>query len=491
PLSFLDHHMKAGNSLIGGQVQEVQDALSRDLFGNQFAGLLSATSLMQEVGKLSDITVAQVSASRSTYRQAYDALAPFKRLLDVWISEYFANKGAQRTASLYAGAIVAHDYGKTNLVDRKAIETALSLSSAKRFFHWELEFPEVFYNETQRKPDGGFDAVIGNPPYGRYDMLDEGSKAFIRQDNLCFGSADLSEAFMDKACRLSKSNKTGLVVPKVFTYVTNWDKIRELLTKKGVSFIADVSQAFEDVLYEQVIYGTGQLDGSVGTAICQVVDEAIKQTHILPIGSLSKDFFPLYFTESSFKTWDKIKKASVQLGQVYDYWYGKGGAVPKLTTKPTEYKVVQGRDIARYTEHYDPSVNLLSKDVSATEKELAQRTKIILQDIVAHVTKPYPHIILMATVDEEKRVALNTVTCCSSKPGSKYELNYLLALLNSLSSSWYVYHFTYNCAIRTMHFMPGYVNRTPIRRINFTTPEKERAGLVEELKEMYREGLEG
>ncbi len=64
PLSFLDHHMKCGNSLIGGNVQEVQDALSRDLFGHQFTDLLNATQLMRKVGELSDVTAQEVAESR-------------------------------------------------------------------------------------------------------------------------------------------------------------------------------------------------------------------------------------------------------------------------------------------------------------------------------------------------------------------------------------------------------------------------------------------
>src|SRR6202011_1585259 len=51
PLSFLDHHMKAGNSLIGGNVQEVQEALSSNLWTNQFTYLLNATELMRRVGE--------------------------------------------------------------------------------------------------------------------------------------------------------------------------------------------------------------------------------------------------------------------------------------------------------------------------------------------------------------------------------------------------------------------------------------------------------
>ena len=58
---ILNHHMKCGNSLIGGNVREVQDALSRDLFGHQFAGLLSATQLMRKVGELSDVTAQEVA----------------------------------------------------------------------------------------------------------------------------------------------------------------------------------------------------------------------------------------------------------------------------------------------------------------------------------------------------------------------------------------------------------------------------------------------
>ena len=38
------------------------------------------------------------------------------------------------------------------------------------FFHWDLEFPDIFYDiDGRRKKNPGFDAVVGNPPYGRYN----------------------------------------------------------------------------------------------------------------------------------------------------------------------------------------------------------------------------------------------------------------------------------------------------------------------------------
>ena len=45
---------------------------------------------------------------------------------------------------------------------------------AHRFFHWELEFPEVYFREEDHRADAGFDAVIGNPPYDVLSELETG-----------------------------------------------------------------------------------------------------------------------------------------------------------------------------------------------------------------------------------------------------------------------------------------------------------------------------
>lgn len=210
PLSFLDHHLGCGNSLMGVTVKEVQEAVEgkgieadpRDvrsqmrLFGSRFAGLLLATDLMRHVGELSDVTSAQVRESRSEYRKASDALAPFKRILDVYTSQWFGNgvqtgSGSKKKSKAGSRAVeflksreaepfvTARDrqalksvMAKLSPSDLATAEQALTAADEKRFFHWELEFPEVFYGprpgttQTIERIEGaGFDAVIGNPPY--------------------------------------------------------------------------------------------------------------------------------------------------------------------------------------------------------------------------------------------------------------------------------------------------------------------------------------
>src|SRR5205823_6005219 len=112
----------------------------------------------------------------------------------------------KHTTRLYAGAIVAGDYSKANEVDRKAIEAALELAKTKRFFHWELEFPEVFYGAEKRKENGGFDAVVGNPPYVRIQSLSKLDASYFNQ---CYispqGSYDIYVLFVEAVLKLLNS----------------------------------------------------------------------------------------------------------------------------------------------------------------------------------------------------------------------------------------------------------------------------------------------
>ena len=148
------------------------------LFGNQFAGLLSATELMQRVGELTDSTFEEVQESQQKYQQAVDALRPFHLILDLWSSGYFGNKGAQDFLT-HGGDVEAFLKGDGRLPEkiknlRKGTET---ISQCKRFFHWELEFPEIFYEGARPRQNPGFDVVVGNPPWGA--ALEDDEKKYI------------------------------------------------------------------------------------------------------------------------------------------------------------------------------------------------------------------------------------------------------------------------------------------------------------------------
>src|SRR5262249_39721271 len=259
PLSFLDHHLKYGNSLIGARVTDVQKALEGELTlfsRNKFAGVMLATNLMRQVSYLSDNTVEQSRKSAQAYRDARDRLAPYKRVLDVYTSRWFGNvpiknrKGAtldltveflrrdDTQAWLEApdnpkNCLPDDDYIKAGLVAK----TALNATEEKRFFHWELEFPEVFFapsrpggQDVQLRQDGGFDAVVGNPPYSDIKGLEEIFTLYLFNDyEFMELRINIFAAFIERSLlsSLSPSGLLGFIVPTAFLTQVSYAALRK------------------------------------------------------------------------------------------------------------------------------------------------------------------------------------------------------------------------------------------------------------------------
>lgn len=87
--------------------------------------------------------------------------------------------------------------------------------------------------------------------------------------------------------------------------------------------------------------------------------------------------------------------------------------------------------------------------------------KIVSQRIVAHVTKPKDHIIIMSALDKHGSLNVDTVenTILTDK---NYSLEFLLCLFNSKLVSWYAYRYIFSKAIRTMDLDDYYVGKIPL-----------------------------
>src|SRR5581483_2886560 len=97
------------------------------------------------------------------------ALSRWKRIADVWCAPWFAASGGAVPAAAF-GALSDTILGRGRVLTSRAADsylaTAAAIARSHRLFHWELEFPEVFFDrDGARLPQAGFDAVIGNPPW--------------------------------------------------------------------------------------------------------------------------------------------------------------------------------------------------------------------------------------------------------------------------------------------------------------------------------------
>ena len=282
PLSFLDHHLKCGNSLVGASIDDVRNELEKDLFGGQFAGLLQATEAMIHVGELSDVTADQVKESQRSFMDASHILGPFKEVLDLWVSQYFGNEDVRqlfRTSQF--PQINAHwekqvlklrvnkaiDSGSGTKKTGTYIETidvarllsnARNSATGKRFFHWELEFPEVFFDKGKKKDIGGFDAVIGNPPYVRVQLLGYAETDYFKCNyRAAFRRVDVATLFLEKSIVLSRGEGlSGLILSSQFMTGEYGQKLRSFLLDTSTPTIIDFKDlpVFEDALTYVAIF---------------------------------------------------------------------------------------------------------------------------------------------------------------------------------------------------------------------------------------------
>ncbi|MGI9190144.1 MAG: Eco57I restriction-modification methylase domain-containing protein [Longimicrobiaceae bacterium] len=255
PLSFLDHHLKTGNSLVGTTVEDLRDAVETgdegqfDVFGGPFAGLLKATALMRDVATTTDATFAEVAQSAERYAEFERAMRPYKRLLDVWLARRFGIRRAEELATLHGAQVLALSRGGdaegVGAGFRGALDAAAEQARELRFFHWDLEFPEVFVDlELARwKENPGFDAVIGNPPYVRQEEVAELKPYFSHAfADAYHGVADLFVYFFAQGLRLTRhAGRLAFISSNSWLRANYASPLRHVLrTKATVETIVDL-----------------------------------------------------------------------------------------------------------------------------------------------------------------------------------------------------------------------------------------------------------
>ncbi len=202
PLSFLDAHIRCGNALVGvldpavvdrgipdeafkplsGDDKSVCTVLKKENKSHrEMLELKSekviATDLFETVVEevlpefdLSDMpedTLDDINRKEQKYREFLDSNARQKMRLkeDLYIAAFYINKTANLQSVIPTSGNILKIRGGLALSQDSA-KLVRDTADRFRFFHWHLEFPEVFKK-------GGFDCVLGNPPWERIKLQEE------------------------------------------------------------------------------------------------------------------------------------------------------------------------------------------------------------------------------------------------------------------------------------------------------------------------------
>ncbi len=221
PLSFLDHHLRCGNSLVGATFKDLEAATKGQLFGIDYEPLLRAIRHVLHVNAMSDATAAEVKQSATEYGEARGQLEGYQIVLDLLVAKHFGEPDAPELLARGGSELRLHNRhdlmrSLADLNELAVVERVERIANQPhlRFFHWEVEFPEVFFgfadvnqrllrhkNEIELGASG-FNAIVGNPPYVRQEGLKEFKPYFKTEFSSYNSGADLFAFFFDRASLL-------------------------------------------------------------------------------------------------------------------------------------------------------------------------------------------------------------------------------------------------------------------------------------------------
>jgi hypothetical protein len=255
PLTFLDHRLVAGDSLVGASIDDLCRRPSprtprRAMAGGAGVGLplfdevaigpalRAVLPSRQQVAERRDDTLADVREKErlmSALAGPRSPLARWRSVLDTWCREV-SPSGTERTAPGIFGELAAQLLHGASALAPDVVERLLSIAAedVARLapLHWSLEFPEVFYGSDGSPLDRpGFDAVVGNPPWDMVRADQDGTEdrtarrerasrlvRFTRDSGIYRAQGDghpnRFQLFVERALQLARQGgRVGLVVP--------------------------------------------------------------------------------------------------------------------------------------------------------------------------------------------------------------------------------------------------------------------------------------
>ncbi len=147
----------------------------------------------------------------------------------------------------------------------------------------------------------------------------------------------------------------------------------------------------------------------------------------------------------------------------------RGAMIQSIIEEKGNAFIIGGKQIQRYSIVID-NKRKVNRNIVADATAYISENSVLVQNIVAHVQNPKPHILITATVPEQKIIQscllLDTVNQLQNK--SDYSSKFIVGVLNSSLIGWYVYRFIYAKAIRTMHFDSSSTNKIPFPSLDLT-----------------------
>jgi hypothetical protein len=363
-------------------------------------------------------------------------------------------------------------------------------------FNWKAAFPQVFNA-------GGFDAVIGNPPYGQ--VIDDGLKQYYGDKfEATEGRFDTFELFIEKGINLCKLGKVlGYIVPNPLLSNLYSRRLRKFLLDH--CSIDEITNFGMDVFADPTIHtcivilkhGKGKDLIRVRKQVTEIAQLNAPYDYEIPQSDFGVNVnytFDIFIDPMRYKFINKLSQKSRSLGELCyirqciktgndDLYVKICDAVPEEPWKPT----LRGRSISRYgileKREYLQYGPWLARNWQNTT--FYETPKIAIRETGNRI---------IATRDTEFRYFLSSLYAIYPKsPYEELSLEYLLGILNSNLATYIAKAIALDLTQGAFtKFRTNQLARLPIRTINFFDPTEKAAhdkmvSLVERMLSLHKQ----
>lgn len=360
----------------------------------------------------------------------------------------------------------------------------------KKPFDWKEEFSGVFRQ-------GGFDVIIGNPPYVRVDSLSDDEKKYWKNVfSVTEGKYDLYYLFIEKSLELLKGGGLlGFIVPNKFCvadsafelrdFIINITSQRKFLSVSSIDVFSSASNYPVIILFKK-----GEKGGYLELAHADHEDQLNSQNYgafkisVEELEILPSKLIPINIERNQLELVIKLLKENNE--RVVDYLgISEGLRIPVEyeSVEKTENPIVKQYQFCRYSSIKD-GVNISDVNLGKILKVTSGRYISVMKEKLLIAEDALK---IEATLDVNNMIPQGGVYFCTLKDKTLH-INYLLGLLNSK-----LFSFIYKILFGGMHMGGGYLryrttflNELPLN-ICSEICQKEILGLVDKILDLNRQ----
>jgi len=268
---------------------------------------------------------------------------------------------------------------KINTKIRQLLDTAEEFAGYKIDFDFKLFFSEVWHYK------GGFDILIGNPPYVEHKKLKAIASILKPIYEVYTGSSDLSVYFFEKGIKLLKKGGTLTYINTNKFFNTGYGKaLRSFLLKYRINSIINFEQVeiFEKVLVSSVIYNTSKFDSTHDSKFSFVGFYKTRNWRSIFLDKVQNK--KQYFTQTTFddSEWIFADKSELKIKII-------------IEEKSTLLKNIPGIDIKRgVTTGYDPAFVIDKESELPTNDDSIVKRLYKGKEIKKYKTQPSATVLL-------------------------------------------------------------------------------------------------